>query len=274
MRWLLVTATILAIAWSSGLPVAAADPTATVLEKYPRLTRRPFGKGVFAHVRRSGNVRPASSEQITAWARHPHIAGTQLSYSWTELEPRRGEYRWDLIETDLDPWAREGKKCWLEVSTANKRDATGTRGTPDWVFEQGVPRIQAEGTGLYPVFWHPKYLACWSEFIHALAKKFDGDPRIEFVATGGYANGHEPGLSSWDNEPLMGQWKAAGFDGFMPDGVYLKGAIEPILKMFDDAFEQTPIAQTIHVKSDFDRAMNAYAVSLKFIMLSNGLGFS
>ncbi len=257
-----------------GSLAVGEDAFAPILAKYPRLTAQPFGKGVFAHVRRSGNTRPARSQAIEAWSKHPNIAGTQLSYSWTELEPEHGRLRWELIEADLEPWAREGKKCWIEISTANKRDDTGARGTPGWVFDAGVPRVQAEGTGLYPVFWHSKYLELWGGFITALAEKFDGDPRIEFFSTGGYANGHEPGLSSWDNDSLLKQWRAAGFDGFTVEGVYLNQAIKPILNRFDDAFSRTPVAQTIHVKTAFDQAMNAYAVQLKFIMLSNGLGFA
>ncbi len=69
----------------------------------------------------------------------------------------------------------------------------------------------------------------------------------------------------------MDQWKKAGFDGFTTTGVYLKKAIMPILALFGDAFRTTPIAQTIHVKSEFDKAMNAYAAERKYILISNGM---
>ncbi len=256
----------------AGIVAAGALPSAAHADKYPQLPAKPLGKGIFAHVQAGGKTRERP-EDIAALAANPCIAGTQLSYSWKMLAAKEGEYRWDLIETHLEPWAQAGKKCWIEVSTASKRDrqAGGVRGAPDWVYQRGVPKIQADGTAKYPVYWHPKYLVLWGEFIRAFAKKFDGDPRVEFIATGGYSSGHEPNLSAWDNQTLMDQWKQAGFDGFTTTGVYLKQAIFPILALFGDAFQKTPIAQTIHTKSEFDQAMNAYAAERKFILTSNGM---
>lgn len=252
----------------SPKPLAGQDEE----KKYPNLQDKPFGKGVFAHVRRTGNTNPASKDQIEEWAKEPYIAGTQLSYSWAEIEPQEGKYQWDIIEKDMEPWAREGKKSWIEVTTANKRDKTDSgRGTPEWVFQKGIPKVKAENTASYPVFWNPSYIELWGNFIRAFANKFDGDPRIEFVVTGGYSNGHEPNLSAWDNDVLMDQWIEVGFDGFTSSGVYLNKAIKPILKIFPDAFRKTPIAQIIHAKTDFDQALNEFAASMKFILLSNGL---
>ncbi|MCI0418402.1 MAG: hypothetical protein L0312_04135, partial [Acidobacteria bacterium] len=116
-----------------------------LLLKYPKLTAEPFGKGIFAHVYAGGRLRE-SQEQLEAWAKNPYIAGTQLSFSWLQLEPKPGEYRWDLIEQQMEVWAQNGKKCWIEVSTASKRDKGDggkPRGAPDWVYLNGVPKIQA-----------------------------------------------------------------------------------------------------------------------------------
>jgi len=246
----------------------------TVKQLYPKLQAAPFGKGIFTHTRRSARKNETGSSEVEAWAHNPYIAGTQLSYSWAELEPREGDYQWQLIESDMAPWARAGKKCWIEIATANKRDKAdaGGRGTPEWVFNKGVPKVKNDNTASYPVFWNQQYIALWGKFVRALAKKFDGDPRLEFVSTGGYANGHEPNLSSSDNDALMPQWHSAGFDGFTPQGTYFTKAIKPILTLFSESFRKTPMAQIIHVKSDFDQTMNAFAAGRKFILLSNGLG--
>ncbi len=257
----------------AGIVAAGELPSVARADRFPQLPLRPFGKGIFAHVYHGGRLRERD-DAMAALAKNPHVAGTQLSYSWTMLEPTSGEYRWDLIEQAMEPWAQAGKKCWIEVATASKRDTAergSGRGAPLWIYEQGVPRIQAEGTAKYPVYWHPRYLELWAGFIRAFAKKFDGDPRIEFVSTGGYSSGHEPNLSAWDNDKLMDQWKQAGFDGMTPTGVYLTKAIMPILALFGDAFPTTPIAQTIHTRSEFDQAMNAYAAGRKFILTSNGM---
>lgn len=244
-----------------------------IRKKYPQLQEKPFGKGVYAHVRKAGGKVSESRERIVAWAENPYIAGSQLSYTWAELEPREGQYRWDVIERDLEPWAKAGKKCWIEISTVNWRDRSGSRVTPGWLFDKGVAGVQRANTARYPVFWDAKYIELWGNFIQASARKFDGDPRIEFLSTGGYSSGHEPNLSSRDNDALTDQWKKAGFDGFNPSGVYLNRAIKPILKIYSSAFQRTPVAQTVHVRTDFDRAMNEYAAGLKFILISNGLSW-
>jgi hypothetical protein len=176
----------------------------------------------------------------------------------------------------MHPWASNGKKVWIEISTANKRDIAPDvhKGTPDWVFEAGVPKVEIDGTAPYPVFWDDGYKKLWGAFIQATAQRFDGDPRVEFISTGGYSGGSEPSLSQDDNAVLMEQWQRFGFDGFTPRGTYLNKAIKPILQFYSESFDRTAVAQVIHVKSEFDHAMNLHASHLKFILLSNGLGYA
>ena len=243
-----------------------------VLARYPALQPEPFGYGIFAHVRRPGG-RISTRTPVAQLAQEQHVAGSQLSYSWAELEPRYGVYNWELLEKDLEIWATHGKKCWIEISTCDRR-GTGRRAalaTPAWLYEQEVPKIQGKSTATYPVFWNAEYQRIWGQFIREFAARYDGDPRIEFISTGGYSAGHEPNLTARDNQVLMDQWKAAGFDGFHVGGVYHKRAVVPILEMFTEAFRQTPLAQTIHVKTPLDDAVNKFAASHGFILLSNGL---
>lgn len=123
--------------------VAAKDEvTDSVAAKYPKLSSEPFGKGVFAHIRAGGQIRGTESS-IRELAGNPYIAGTQLSYTWSELEPTEGQYRWDIIEKDMGVRAQHGKKCWLEVSTAFRWDPSGKLGVPKWVCQKGVPKLQA-----------------------------------------------------------------------------------------------------------------------------------
>jgi len=181
----------------------------------------PFGRGIFAHIDSKDRMKP---EQIEALAKNPYIDGNQLSYSWSTLEPQQGQYQWELVEKDMEVWAQNGKKCWIEIRTASKRATPGSgreNPTPEWVFKSGIPVVGSPDTSSYPVYWDTKYQQIWGDFIRAFARKFDGDPRIEFVSIGGYSSGHEPNLSAWDNDKLMAQWIKAGFDGFTPNGIYL-----------------------------------------------------
>ena len=261
-------------------PIPSGQPAhefEAVLQKYPRLQPRPFGKGVFAHVRGVTGEQRFDPPLVLSWAEHPHVTGTQLSYCWTQLEPDEGECRWDIIEKDMDLWANNGKKCWMEISTAGRwwRNTPFDPATPKWVFEKGAPFVKAPDTATYPVFWDPRYLDKWGQFIHAMARKFDGDPRVEYVATGGYSNGTEPRLSAKEDDKLMDQWKRNGFDGMTANGIYLTQGIRPVLQLFRDAFKKTPVGQTYIAKGEFSEEMNRYAAcELKFHLTSNGQGMN
>jgi dienelactone hydrolase len=239
--------------------------------QYPKLNPEPFGKGIFGHVRAGGKIR-GSPQSLRALAENPYVAGTQLSYCWSELEPQEGQYRWDIIEDDMDVWAQNGKKCWLEVATAFRWDPSGRLGVPAWAYDKGVPRIQAAGSAPYPVYWHPLYLELWGKFVTALGRKFDGDPRLEWVAVGGHTTGTEPRLSSKENDLVMEQWVKAGFDGFTPEGVYLQRAILPIYRMFRIAFRRTPVSATFISVGEFSEVMNRFAAEQGFMLTSNGFG--
>ncbi|MCX7017357.1 MAG: hypothetical protein NTW86_33135, partial [Candidatus Sumerlaeota bacterium] len=162
----------LAAGLARGTHAASSGPGASgfeaALKKYPKLQPRPFGKGIFAHVKAVTGEMRHPPEVIQAWAEHPYVTGTQLSYCWTQLEPAEGECRWDIIEEHLDLWARNGKKCWLEVSTAGRwwRGTPCDPATPQWVFDQGAAFVKAPETATYPVFWDPRYLEKWGQFIH------------------------------------------------------------------------------------------------------------
>jgi hypothetical protein len=150
----------------------------------------PQGWGVFLHLQfaaRGGGV-PASLMD------HPLVDGARYSLNWAELEPREGQYNWDIIEKLASEWAARGKHVVIAVKTAQKggHSPTSKSATPDWVFAAGAKKVMftvkgGESNGeqtVYPVFWDPVYLAKYEKFIKALATRFDGDPRIEYFEIG------------------------------------------------------------------------------------------
>jgi len=240
---------------------------------YPRLAKKPFGFGIYPNVRAGfKGVYRQDARTIEEWANNPYVSGTQLNFLWGELEPKQGKFRWDMIEEGLEVWARNGKKCWLEIPTAGRWARPGQHPTPQWAYEKGVPKIKAAGTGAYPVFWNELYLELWGNFIRQLAKRYDGDRRIDHVSTAGYSNGTEPRLASKENDLLMDQWETAGFDGFGVGGVYYTQAIKPIMKLFGDVFRRTPVSQTIIDRYEYDPDLHRRAAGMGFILTSNGMG--
>lgn len=150
----------------------------------------PLGYGIFLHLQYPARVRgiPVSLME------HPLVDGARYSFNWAELEPQEGQYRWDLIGKMLSEWAARGKRVIIAVKTAQKggEGETAHSATPEWVYAAGAEKIAfeakrgpAEGeTIVYPVYWDPIYLAKYERFIRALANRFDGDPRIEYVEIG------------------------------------------------------------------------------------------
>lgn len=150
----------------------------------------PKGSGVFLHLQfaaRGGGV-------STSLLDHPLVDGARYSLNWAELEPREGQYNWDLIEKILAEWAARGKHVIIAVKTAQKggHSPTSKSATPDWVFAAGAKKVvftvkAGESKGeqtVYPVFWDSVYLAKYEKFIKAMAARFDGDPRVEYFELG------------------------------------------------------------------------------------------
>src|SRR5207248_8956355 len=65
---------------------------------------------------------------------YPDVAGRSLVYYWAQLEPKRGVYRWDLIDKDMAPWVAAGKKVILRVATA---------GWANWRSEEHTSELQS-----------------------------------------------------------------------------------------------------------------------------------
>ncbi len=258
---------VLIILAAVHMPFAAAYSAAEIRER--PLTQ---GAGIFVKVHHG-----KSQTDLAGLVQNPYIAGASDRFYWSELEPREGEYHWEFLEEFLAPWAKVNKKVVLAIGTAGKlkwgKNPYARYGTPEWVFQKGVRKIEIPGkTSIYPQYWDQGYQRELKKFLSALANKYDGDPRIEFIRIGGYSAGSEPNLSGDDRKALMGQWTAVGFDGFAAGGVYSQ-AIKSIMDIWSNSFNKTPLAASIHFnwKGGFEEELNKHAVGKRFILLNNGL---
>ena len=123
-----------------------------------------------------------------------------VRFDWADLEPREGEYDWPRLDAALDEWAGIGRVCNLGVMCANthSRNPDGSA-TPKWVFDAGsrkhemmlTPEMATSGTAglkIAPVFDDPVFLEKLRHFLQALAKRYDGDPRIAVLDIRSYGN--------------------------------------------------------------------------------------
>nr|MDD6335425.1 DUF4832 domain-containing protein [bacterium] len=98
---------------------------------------------------------------------------------WCNLEPREGEYHWEIFERALKRTRELGRTLCLRAMSFGSEP---NRDVPDW-FRQ---RLGPNAPDKHP-YWRcvdpedPRYLEAWCRFVRAFGEHFDGHPDIEYV---------------------------------------------------------------------------------------------
>ena len=133
---------------------------------------------------------PYGSLNNRAWDLVSYGSGYQ---QWNKLNPAKGVYDWTELEKLLNALAEHNMGYALRVLPYTpsfiKSDFPPQEEydwTPPFVYEMGAKKIQIDlrGTDFHayaPVWDDPIYLQAAKEFAKALAEKYDGDPRIEYI---------------------------------------------------------------------------------------------
>lgn len=150
------------------------------------------------------------------------LPGTSVAYMrvlWRDVEPREGEYRWDVFDSVAQNWIRAGKKIAIRIICSNQT----TNACPDFVREAGAKGVYyrynlAEDRAAYdkldsasvkfwePVFDDPVFLAKLDAFLKVFAERYDGNPSVAFVDVGSlglYGEGHTWGSSFLDEATTL-----------------------------------------------------------------------
>ena len=133
---------------------------------------------------------PYGSLNNRAWDLVTYGSGYQ---KWNKLNPAKGVYDWTELDKLLDALEEHNMGYALRVLPYSpsfvKGDDTPEEDydwTPKFVYEMGAKKITAtvQWNGYratVPVWDDPIYLQAAKDFGTALAKKYDGDPRIEYI---------------------------------------------------------------------------------------------
>ncbi len=117
--------------------------------------------------------------------------------NWEELEPVEGQYSWRLIDEAIAAWAKREARIAFRIMTTNAH-SKGYYCSPKWLFDAGCRSFEyvaggadiasggARITRIEPDYGDPLYLEQHGRFIKALAKRYDGNPQIEFLDIGSY----------------------------------------------------------------------------------------
>ncbi len=64
------------------------------------------------------------------------LKGLRISPRWADLEPKRGEYKWRIIDKAAEKAAKEGKYFYFQLLVGPD--------SPDWIYRKGVPLVKIE----------------------------------------------------------------------------------------------------------------------------------
>ena len=151
---------------------------------------------------------PYGSLNNRAWDLVTYGSGYQ---KWSKLNPAKGVYDWTELDKLLEALAEHDMGYALRVLPYSPSFIRGNDTpeeeydwTPPFVYEEGARKITAtvQWNGYratVPVWDDSVYLHYAKEFAKALAQKYDGDPRIEYIDVRSFGE--------W------GEWHASHLDG-------------------------------------------------------------
>ena len=141
-------------------------------------TFSPAQSGVYLELHRRDEMPPPH-------VNHPLVDGVIIGWPWAELEPRKGQFNFAIIDRAIAPWIRAGKKVMINVDPAGQGEKPFT---PDWVLKS-VPVVEFDRKNkdfevAIPKYWDPAFLPTMKPLVQALGKKYGRDAHIEAVMVG------------------------------------------------------------------------------------------
>ena len=193
---------------------------------------------------------PHGSLNNGAWDLVTYGSGYQ---QWNKLNPAKGAYDWSELEELLDALSAHNMGYALRVFPYSpsfiRDDGTPEENydwTPKYVYEEGAKKITARykdnnANAAVPVWDDSVYLHYAKEFATALAAKYDGDPRIEYIDVRSFGE--------W------GEWHVSNLDGSHMPSVEIQ---KDMLKHYASVFKKSLLV----LPSDGYGDVYTYALSL------------
>ena len=125
---------------------------------------------------------------------------------WNDLNPAKGVYNWDEIDEMLDACEAHGLTYGIRIMPYSSYLAEDF--VPQWIYDAGAQKYTAESRDnpgeeiVFPKWDDPVYLQAHKDFVKALAEKYDGDPRVEFIDVRPFGD-----YGEWHNSFAIGDEK-------------------------------------------------------------------
>jgi Beta-galactosidase len=223
-------------ACASGPAPVKTVATRTTLPKIgtnavsPKVVKKTAGfKGIYEF---SGHN---SSDNVN----NPALAGTYLGYYWKQLEPQEGQFNWNVIDHDMQPWVANGKNVILRVATAGWTNwntaADSQHGTPPWVYAHGVASVTEVDGAVLPQYWASYFLQSLNAFVQAFANHYDSNPHVSAIEVG-IGDGGETKVDTRKGPNVLTQWQAIGYT----DELWWQ-TVQQIAGFYIASFHHTPL---------------------------------
>ena len=176
-------------------------------------------------------------------------------FSWAEIEPAEGVYNWQPIDDAIAYWKAKGKGFAFGVINANTASYTQYI-TPKWVFDAGALYTQttlANGVIQYTPVWNDQvFLQKVTNFVNALAERYDGNDSVEFIDIRSYGNYGEFHVGNLNSTGLSIDDRKKHID------------------IYDNAFDETNLMLNVNKAADTG-LIAKYAVSKGIGLRNDGI---
>jgi hypothetical protein len=161
------------------------------------------------------------TERIADPQQQADFPPTSVSYCrwvWDVIEPKHGEFRWEIIDLALAEAREHGQTLAIRLMPYTDKHAL-----PDWYRDSGARRANKssdkDGKIWQPDYTDPLFLKYWGELVAEAGQRYDGNPFLDSVD-----------ISS------IGYW-GEGWSPYMPPFSYQK----ELTDIWFEAFHVTPL---------------------------------
>jgi hypothetical protein len=157
----------------------------------------------------------AKTEAASSAPDFPESSIAYFRWFWSQMEPERGHYRWDIIEAALEGARRHHQALDFRLMPYDQ-----SHPLPEWYRNSGARRANQpgdkDGAIWSPDAGDPLYIRLWGALVAGAGARYDGHPFLDAVdiSTAGYwGEGWGPYLPDWPVQKELTDQYFAAFHG-------------------------------------------------------------